>query len=417
MWVWSDLVREAMLREIVLWDVAGHTGRYRVPIPWTAGWNKVTARIDEFIWAVGEYGDEIAPDEAWLEAIKAIEMWTSCYENPGNSIYLDDLRIEPAVEALSEAVVYNADYAPIGTMTIDANAADWADLVDSDIINFDLTAVPKQPCGNLHVKYRLAWDPNYLYILVEEQGNGIDTGDLLTNEAANQGEFITSGLDTLFDSLQLYFDFNNNRLPGQAVHISLWLYLGLSSTERTDLIMAWTNATWHDHDPDAVANYFLATSGTLGSRVIEARLKWSAMDDAIDSWFRPVGGIAASIQPGYIFGCDPVLADREGLTSYNWTDEHGAAWFTGDLWPQEEERLPTGRGTFSTDIRLVCSAGDLDFDCDVDFVDYAQLAAEWYETDCNSLNDFCNGADIVTPMDGEVDLEDLGRFALRWLSP
>ncbi len=41
------------------------------------------------------------------------------------------------------------------------------------------------------------------------------------------------------------------------------------------------------------------------------------------------------------------------------------------------ERLPTGRDIYSTDIRLVCSAGDLDFDCDVDFVDYAQLAREW----------------------------------------
>ena len=102
-----------------------------------------------------------------------------------------------------------------------------------------------------------------------------------------------------------------------------------------------------------------------------------------------------------------------------WTAEHGAAWFTGwlgdDFFP--EDFLPTGRDTYSTDIRLVCSAGDLDFDCDVDFVDYAQFAAEWYETDCNSLNDFCDGADILTPMNGEVDPNDLGRFALRWLLP
>ncbi len=35
------------------------------------------------------------------------------------------------------------------------------------------------------------------------------------------------------------------------------------------------------------------------------------------------------------------------------------------------ERLPTGR-----DISLVSSTGDLDFDCDVDYVDYAQITRE-----------------------------------------
>jgi hypothetical protein len=40
------------------------------------------------------------------------------------------------------------------------------------------------------------------------------------------------------------------------------------------------------------------------------------------------------------------------------------------------ECLPTDRDVYNTDIRLVCSAGDLDSDCDVDFVDYAQLATE-----------------------------------------
>ncbi len=79
------------------------------------------------------------------------------------------------------------------------------------------------------------------------------------------------------------------------------------------------------------------------------------------------------------------------------------------------ECLPTGRDIYNTDIRLACSASGLDCYCDVDFVDYAQLAREWRETDCNNLNDFCNGADIVIPMDGDVDLKDLARFALRWL--
>ena len=419
MWVWTDLVLDSYLWEIIVHDVAGHQGRYRVPradINTGYGWNKITARIDELLWDVGYCLPVMSADEACLDAIVAVEMWTMSFPNWGNNIYLDDLRIEPAVEALSEAVVYNADY---GTITVDACAADWAGLVDSDIIDFDLTAVPDQPKGDLHVKYRLAWDQNYLYILVEEQpGDDVATeaNDFPTPEVFYSGGFNDGG--TYFDSLALSFDFTNNRLPGVNVQMGLWLFLGLSSDGRTDFIMAMGNGVRGFHIPALVADSNVATSGTLGSRVIEARLKWSVLDSAIDSWFQPAGGIAAAIQPGYIFGCDPRLQDREDAAS-PWDATHGLAWFTGSgkLWPQGEDRWPTGRDTFSTDIRLVCSAGDLDFDCDVDFVDYAQLAAEWYETGCDNLNDFCNGADIVTPMDGDVDLEDLGRFALRWLLP
>ena len=416
MWVWTDLVEDAYLWEIIVHDVAGNQGRYRVPradINTGYGWNKITARIDELLWDEGELP---ITGEACLDAIVAVDIWTMSFPYWGNNIYLDDLRIEPAVEALSEAVVYNADY---GTITVDADAADWAGLVDSDIIDFDLTAVPDQPKGDLHVKYRLAWDENDLYILVEEQpGDNLATE---ANEFPNPLEFYSGGFEdggTYFDSLALSFDFTNTRLPGVNVQMGLWLFLGLSSDGRTDFIMAMGNGVRGYHISALVADSNVATSGTLGSRVIEARLKWSVLDSAIDSWFQPAGGIAAAVQPGYIFGCDPRLQDRENLPSPPnplSSATHGLAWFTGSdmLWPQGEDRWPTGRDTFSTDIRLVCSAGDLDFDCDVDFVDYAQLAAEWYETDCNSLNDFCNGADII--IDGAVTLDDLARFTKRWL--
>ena len=423
-WVWTDLVNDSGLHEMILHDVADNIGRYRVPTPATSGWNKVTARIDEFLWEPGTGPGGGVPkmtaDEACLDTILFIEMWTHCYPVAGNEIYLDDLRIEPAVEALSEATVYNADY---GTITVDGNASDWADLVDSDIIDIDLTAVPNQPRGDLHVKYRLAWDYDYLYILVEEQ-----PGDTEATEAPDLDTFSWGAMDgeTQYDSLGLWFDFTNNRLSGHKIHLSFWLFLGLSSTGQNDLMVAWTNATWYNHQDAAIADGNVATSGawvsaTETTRVIEARVKWSDLDSEIDSWFQPVGGIAAAVQPGYIFGSDPRLHDREDTPGHNWTAAHGAAWFTGWMWDDRPEHpgdfMPTGRDTFSTDIRLVCSAGDLDFDCDVDFVDYAQFAAEWYGTDCNNLNDFCNGADIVTPMDGKVDPNDLGRFALRWLLP
>jgi len=176
--------------------------------------------------------------------------------------------------------------------------------------------------------------------------------------------------------------------------------------------MAWTNATWYDHTPAAVANASVATSGTLGSRVIEARVKWSDLDNTIDSWFRPAGGIAASVQPGYIFGCDPRLNDREMLSSPVWTATHGASWFTGWLWDDLKpgDFMPTGRDTYSTDIRLCPPIGDLDGDCDVDFADYALLAAKWLDSGCG----ICGGADLTG--NGNVDSYDLSEFTDNWLT-
>jgi len=433
-WVWSDLpnaygtlLDDGFLWEIILHDNAGNTGHYRVPrqdFDAGTGWTKVTARIDEFIWSdtwgAGSFGNMPA-SQANLDAIVALSLWNMDYPNGGNNIYLDDLRIEPAVEALSEAVVYNADY---GTITVDGNTPDWAALVDSDIIDFNLAdpSIKGQPTGDLHVQYRLAWDPNYLYILVEEQ-----PGDNLAWEANDAGTLdngTTNDAGTKYDSLALSFDFTNSKLPSVDVHMGFYLVLGLNSSEKPDVMISYGDprgvvTRWVTYNA-LIANGSAATGGTLGSRVIEARVKWSDLESGIDSWFKPAGGIVAAVQAGYIFGCDPHLQDRDNDSSA-YDADHGLAWFSGRdnaiQWAQGNFRWPTGKDKYSTDIRLVYSAGDLDFDGDVNFVDYAQFAAEWRETDCNSLNDFCNGADILIPMNGEVDLEDLGRFALRWLLP
>jgi hypothetical protein len=410
LWLWTDLVLDSKLKEIILHDAEWNLGRFRVPLTLSEGWNKVVARLDEFLWnRVGNDIITISPDEVRKDAILSMEIWTECHPDGGNQIYLDDFRFEPAVEALSEAVVHNADY---GTITVDGNAADWADLVDSDILDFDLQAVP-DPNGNLHVKYRLAWDANYLYILVEEQ-NEPGTGDLVATEADDLADFsnpLPVGRTEWYDSLALFFDFTNNRWPGIASHISFYLFLGLSSTGQTDLMFPLTNGAWGDqggYDPLATANGSVATSGTLGSRVIEAKVKWSDLDDRISSWRLPEGGLAAAVTAkpgsGYIFGCDPRLCDTEMLDP-PWTAEKGLRWLSGGQ--------PSGRDTNSTDVRLVWSAGDLDYDCDVDFVDYAQFAEKWLNDGCNNLNDFCNGADIV--INGEVNMEDLAKFTQRWL--
>ncbi|MBA7663362.1 hypothetical protein ES703_71402 [subsurface metagenome] len=97
---------------------------------------------------------------------------------------------------------------------------------------------------------------------------------------------------TFFDSLALAFDFTNNRKPGDEMHVGLWFWLGLNSSGVTDLIGCLVNQDRANFDAEAKAalvSSSVATSGTLGSRVSEARVKWSVLNSAIDSWFQPAG--------------------------------------------------------------------------------------------------------------------------------
>lgn len=59
--------------------------------------------------------------------------------------------------------------------------------------------------------------------------------------------------------------------------------------------------------------------------------------------------------------------------------------------------------------------GDLNSDCKVDMLDFAQFANWWLRTDCGSGNSFCNGADFQPDGDGDVDTTDLAFFAQNWL--
>jgi hypothetical protein len=415
LWVWRDPNFEndniSYLSQIILYDDIGHVGRYNTPVT-NAGWQKVSVNLDEFAWY--EYEEvPVPPEEANWVSITQIALFVSCWNSeeavpPYPDVYMDDLQVDDANHqpVLSDARIVNADF---GTITVDGNAADWEALDDSDVVDFDLNSLPThENGGNLHVQYRLAWDANFLYILVEEL-----PGDLVACEANQLGDYgelwslnDQLGGDVYYDELALYFDFTNDHANGTDTAINLWLFLGLASHDQTNpLMMAWTNGEWDPHKPEAITNGSVATSGTLGNRITEAKVSWSDLDSAI--WRRPEGGFAAAVKPGYIFGCDPRLNDLE----YGWdaTDEAGSAWLNGKLWSEQ----PTGTDTYSIDVRLVCSAGDLDGDCDVDFVDYAQFAEEWLNSGCTNLNGFCNGADIV--INGEVNMEDLAKFTQRWL--
>jgi len=415
LWVWRDPNFEndniSYLSQIILYDDIGHLGRYNTPVTNT-GWQKVTANLGEFAWYESEEVP-VPPEEANWVSITQIGLFVSCWNSdealpPYPDVYMDDLKVDDAnyQPVLSDARIVNADF---GTITVDGDAADWAALDDSDVVDFDLNSLPThENGGNLHVQYRLAWDANFLYILVEElPGDGVA---MEANQLGDYGEAYSLndqvGGDVYFDELALYFDFTNDHTCGTDTSINLWLFLGLNSKGSTDMMMAWTNSEWDPHKPEAIANGSVATSGTLGSRITEAKVSWSDLNDVI--WRQPEGGILAAVKPGYIFGCDPRLNDLE----YQWdpSDEAGSAWLNGKLWSEQ----PTGRDIFSTDVRLVCSAADLDGDCDVDFVDYAQFAEEWLNSGCTNLNGFCNGADIE--IDGTVNTTDLAKLAQEWLS-
>jgi len=414
LWVWSDRTN-SKFREIILYDDANHNGRFVAHPPDSNGWTKVVANLTAFSW----YTDNtpVSPHDVNWSSIRTIGLFSSCGETIGynHAIYYDDLRIDSNQVFLSDATIVNADRT-FGTIIVDGCAADWATLDDSDVVDFDLAAVPDQPRGNLHVKYRLAWDPNYLYILVEEV-----YGDTLIKEALQVGGFGVPwslndhlGGDAYYDALALYFDFTNiHWILGGEEGISLWLYLGLASQGQTNLMMAWTNADWGNHKPAAVANGNYAETGTgLGNRVVEARISWQDVNSAVDSWRLPEGGLPAAIKPGYIFGCNPRVNDSEKSSLWNFTVEKGTAWLNGKMW--DWQGTPSAIGIYAKDVRLVCSAADLDYDCHVNFKDYAQFAEEWYNDGCNNLNNFCNGADIV--IDGAVDTIDLAELAQEWLS-
>jgi hypothetical protein len=59
------------------------------------------------------------------------------------------------------------------------------------------------------------------------------------------------------------------------------------------------------------------------------------------------------------------------------------------------------------------SDGDLNQDCEVDFIDFAFFAQNWLESSCGP-DDWCNGADMNRS--GEVDIEDLSDWIQDWLN-
>ena len=398
---WPDVVGDGRVLLIVIAN-STFTAYESIVIPRATepGWQKVTAPLRDF---APHWGDVL--DLTNIGMIQIV-----CVSDPGggNSIYVDDLRLEEAEpdDPCTEAALTEADY---GTIAVDGDPSDWASLA-SDVVTFDPQQQPTpDDNGDLIVDYRLAWDNDYLYVLIEEQpadgeaveATGLESGDRALNDGL--------GGDVLYDSLALLFDFDDDGMSG--TNFDLWLFLGLSSNDSNDVMMTWTNSNWGPHDPLAVANGSVQTSGTLGSRVTEARLSWADIENALDDQSKPGGGLLNAVGPGFMFGADPRLNDLEG----DWASDgpsDGGAWFNGELWTQ-----PSGSDVFSVDVTLVIGnceavkangyklAGDVDGNCRIDVGDAAIMAGEWLTSGVL--------ADIVD--DDNVDLADFAQIGLEWM--
>jgi hypothetical protein len=83
-WLWTDLVNDSKLNQVIVYDYANRLARFSVSRPTSVGWTKITAPQSAFV-----------PDGSPLDynRIKQMEFWFSTWDTPGNSVYLDDLRM------------------------------------------------------------------------------------------------------------------------------------------------------------------------------------------------------------------------------------------------------------------------------------------------------------------------------------
>lgn len=96
------------------------------------------------------------------------------------------------------------------------------------------------------------------------------------------------------------------------------------------------------------------------------------------------------------------------FTSAGWDFTNETANGTSDIWRMCTDGITYPRLNWqSPDGDLACPDG-------VNFADFAYFADRWLESDCDSSNNFCGGADMDSS--GNVDIADLAIFAYTWLT-
>ena len=160
-----------------------------------------------------------------------------------------------------------------------------------------------------------------------------------------------------------------------------------------------------DYTSDVIGAYFDDPGTTLYEGI-------PAGYDSGGGWFInvKVGGSPAH----------PILAwQLAGLTRAV-TPHNGQSWYrdpnTGTI-PTPDGMDAVRISSYETWINGIinedCPVGDLDGDCKVNMLDFAQFANWWLRKDCVSGNNFCQWADIQP--DGKVDMIDFAFFAQNWL--
>lgn len=215
------------------------------------------------------------------------------------------------------------------TITVDGSAADWASLASG------IVALNTGGHGQLTCNVRYAWDPTYLYILVQETA-----GDTVKSEAPSNVDYVTTG-PWSYDGVAFWTDFDLN-FTGEAIgDFNPWF--GLSSSTRTDLFTARiNNSTALTASPMASATVRTSGNITGNNRVIEARIAWSDLAFAVDASRQPGGNLSSAIAAGYKFGCQPLLIDND------WS---GQAFIGG-----AQNTIPSGTDVNSRTVQLLPAA-------------------------------------------------------------
>ena len=182
---------------------------------------------------------------------------------------------------------------------------------------------------------------------------------------------------------------------------------------------------WHTFENGPWGDNFFPTQAYKWDR---AAISW--LDEEMD-FTRPVEPNLASTDFGGISVADAIdLYDGSGGgTSFNLNDlpdynDLSIDPETGYRWIQYV-KLEGGAGIFSggqvdavSDV-AACGdpthpypEGDINSDCRVNLLDYAEFALQWWTFDCG----MCEGADLSDPPDQAVTIEDLMVISQNWLT-
>jgi hypothetical protein len=188
--------------------------------------------------------------------------------------------------------------------------------------------------------------------------------------------------------------------------------------------------------PSARANYYLTRAIYLANEdgvyryhnrnpstdltTMDHRLEQVKLDDVRDSLRSAVSSLPKA--PCYVILClDSSIGLSEltgletGFVAGNMLIQASAiglgCHFKTELTSGEQGSIQTATGIPLSHLpQVVVSIGPL---C-VDFEEYARFAENWLQTNCNGLNNWCDGADFEP--DGDVDRLDLKRFLDKWLA-